>query len=81
MSSESGEVSCVLSESGEISCAPSKSEKISHNEPSEGGEISHVSLEGGENYQFCVVTVLGLALKPGGLAPPEVINYTNESEE
>ena len=62
MSSESGEVSCVLWESG----------KISH-QPLEAEDMSHKPLEGGEHFPSCVFTVLGLALQPGGMPLPEVI--------
>ena len=54
----------MSSESGEVSFAPA----------SESGEISQETSERGENCQFCVVTVLGLALKEGGVPPAEVIS-------
>jgi len=51
----------------------SESEEVSSAPASESGEISQETSARGENFQFCVVTVLGLALKEGGVPPAEVI--------
>ena len=62
----------MSSESGDVSCVQSESEKVSH-KPLEAEDVSHAPLEGGKNCSFCIVTVLGLALQPGGLPLPEVM--------